>query len=174
MGARLKIFSGVIGGAMAMAVPLIINLEGTRLQAYQDVASVWTICNGETQGVKPGDTKTPAECRSMTEHRVAEFMAPVYRMTRPDIKPHQLAAFTSFAYNIGLGGFAGSEARRLFNAGDFKGGCQAMMNWRCITVPSGQGDQAGHCHTASRNKRQNQGLVNRREKEIRLCLGGGL
>ncbi len=48
---------GVLGAAMLVAVTFIIAKEGERLEAYRDIAGVWTICHGETLGVKPGDKK---------------------------------------------------------------------------------------------------------------------
>ena len=52
------------GSILAAAMALAAGFEGVRYVAYQDVGSVWTICYGETLGVKKGDTATPEQCES--------------------------------------------------------------------------------------------------------------
>nr|WP_241482183.1 hypothetical protein [Leisingera sp. ANG-Vp] len=58
-GAIRKLYVGVIAGssiALASAVSFIGQWEGLRTEAYRDVVGVWTVCYGETKGVKPGDS----------------------------------------------------------------------------------------------------------------------
>ena len=91
----------------------------------------------------------------MLNKGVREFAEPVAKCT-PAIanRPYQLAAATSLAYNVGVAGYCKSTADRRFDAGDFKGGCEALKFW----------NKAGG--------RVVQGLVNRRAAEYRLCMVG--
>lgn len=158
---KTKISAGVIATALLAAIPFITDREGESLESYQDVVGVWTICNGETHGVKPGDRRTQDECRQLTQSRVGQFMTAVAQNLTVEVSSSTLAAHTSFAYNIGLSGYAGSKALKLTNAGDPKAGCLAMGNW----YTAGGRDcriRANNCY----------GLVQRRNDEIKLCLSG--
>ncbi|WP_425294892.1 glycoside hydrolase family protein [Neomesorhizobium albiziae] len=40
-------------GAIALAITTLIQpWEGRELKAHKDIVGVWTICNGETKGVR--------------------------------------------------------------------------------------------------------------------------
>lgn len=156
-----KLASGALAGALIIAVPFIVDREGESLIAYQDVGKVWTICHGETLGVKRGDRFSKLECDLLTQSRVGQFMAGVAQELKVPVAPTTLAAHTSFAYNIGLQGYRGSAALRLTNAGKLAEGCRAMANW----YTAGGKDcriRANNCY----------GLVTRRTDEINLCLQG--
>lgn len=159
---RTAALSAPIGAAMLIAVPFISDKEGESLKAYQDVGGVWTICHGETLGVKKGDVATHEYCVSHTKTRVYQFMLHVNNLIRVDVTPPTLAAFTSFAYNIGITSFARSQALALFNEGKKAEGCQAIMNW----YTAGGKDcrvKANGCY----------GLISRRRiPERDLCLKG--
>lgn len=153
---RVNRKGAVVGatGALALAVALIAPWEGRELRAYQDIVGVWTICYGETRGVKPGDTATPAECQSMLAKGVAEFEAGIRPCLPATLPDPTRAAFISAAYNIGTGAFCRSSMSRRAMAGDLRGACDALMMW---------------------NKAGGQvvrGLTNRRAAERELCLSG--
>lgn len=156
-----KGIGALIGASLIIAVPFIVDREGESLEAYQDVAGVWTICNGETLGVRPGDRKTPEECKVLTHSRTAEFMNQVAKSIKVDVTPPILASHTSFAYNIGIAGYRRSSTLRLTNQGQLAAGCDAMMKWHT----AGGKDcriRANRCY----------GLINRRNDEIALCKSG--
>jgi lysozyme len=127
------------------------------LRAYQDIVGVWTICDGDTNNVRAGMVETEAGCRDRLERQLVAHAAPILRcvpaLGRPE-RENQLVASVSLAYNIGTGGFCRSTAARRFNAGDWRGGCDAFLMW---------------------NKAGGQvvrGLTLRRERERALCLRG--
>lgn len=148
-----KAAGGGIAAALLLAVPLIGKWEGKRNDPYLDIVKVPTVCYGETR--VPMRRYSDAECTAMLNDAVRGFAEPVARCT-PTIadRPRQLAAATSLAYNIGIGAYCKSTADRLFDAGDFKGGCEAIKFW----------NKAGG--------RFVQGLANRRAEEYRLCMTG--
>lgn len=146
----------------AVAVPLIAKWEGLRTTAYLDtIASppIWTVCYGETKGVKRGDTYTPEQCLEMLAREVREYRDGLHRYFVAETKSRRLtserdAAYTSLAYNAGIRAIGRSTATRRLNAGDIRGGCVALGWW----------NKAGG--------RVVRGLVNRRADEVRLCLSG--
>ena len=116
----------LVAGAACAALcgPFVVQRESggqQHLSAYHgaaDPAGVYTICDGDTLGVKPGDRETPQGCAVRVDQRLASFVGPVLRAA-PGLygHPYQLAASISLAYNIGAANFAGSTVARRFRAG---------------------------------------------------------
>lgn len=154
-----KSLIATIGVAAALIVsPLVAKWEsgGTpRLNAYRDIVGVWTICDGDTNNVRPGMVETPEGCRQRLEAQLVAHAEPVLACT-PDLRnrPDQLAAAVSLAYNIGTGAYCRSTVARRFNAGDWRGGCDAFLLWT----------KAGGRVVA--------GLERRRRDERAICLRG--
>ncbi len=129
-----KTLIGVIGAAAALIVtPFVSGWEsgGTpRLVAYQDIVKVWTICGGETLGVKPGMVETVTGCELREEAALIRHAEPVLACT-PILRtqPNQLSAAISLAYNIGTGGYCSSTVARRFNASNWRGACDAFLMW---------------------------------------------
>lgn len=147
--------AGLVGGAMMIfALPATAQFEGLRLKAYLDPVGIPTICYGETDNVRMGDVKTKQECDTMLAVRLAWFGLQVERLLSRPVAPETHAAFTSFAYNVGVGQFARSSVLKRFNAGDLRGACQALTKY----VYAGG--------------RVLPGLVRRRAAERELCLKG--
>lgn len=131
------------------------HFEGRRLNAYQDVASVWSICDGHTAGVKPGDTATDSQCQAWLQEEMGTALATVQRCIHTPMSLGQLVAFTDATYNAGESIVCGSTLQRLANAGDMTGACNQLPRW----VHAG-----GSTNPVP-------GLVARREQERRMCLG---
>lgn len=137
------------------------------LRAYLDVAGIATACDGiirvDGRPVRLGDVFTEDRCTELLERELVVHAQGMIRCTpafanHPDkerIGP-TLAAVTSFTYNVGIGGYCGSTAARRFNAGDWRGGCEAMMMWNKARV-NGQLQPV-------------RGLTLRRQRERDLCL----
>jgi lysozyme len=159
----------VVLAAGALMVPHIKYDEGRSNKAYWDPhGKVWTICDGETLGVKQGDYKTNSECDALTERRTRDFANQAYIRMSPlaqtRITAQTLEAHGNFAYNIGIGGYSSSMALRKTNAGDFAGGCEAMLNW----YSSGGRD----CRLDKGNPKGCYGLWVRRLSARDRCLKG--
>lgn len=158
---KTKITAATIALATLVAIPFIHDREGDKLESYEDVVGVWTICGGVTTGITPGVKMTQAQCDELTHSTIGKFMTQVASKIAVDVTPKTLAAHTSFAYNIGVSGYGSSKALKLTNAGDLADGCRAMGNW----YTAGGRDcrvRANNCY----------GVVARRNDEIKLCLEG--
>ncbi len=152
MGRKTRL-AGTVGAA---AIALVGTWEGLRLTAYRDAVGVPTVCYGETLGVKLGDKHTKAECDAMLLASLKEHERGMRRcLKQPDAIPaRSYVAFVSLTYNIGVGAFCRSTARKRIDRGDIRGACDAAT-WF---------NKAGG--------RTIKGLVNRRAAEHRLCLEG--
>lgn len=131
------------------------------LRAYRDIAGIATACDGITPGVRMGQTYTPQQCTQMLERELIIHAEGVMACTpglRQRGRDHQRIAGVSLAYNIGVRGYCGSTVARRFNAGDWRGGCEAILMWDKARV-NGQ-------------LRQVRGLTVRRQRERAECLRG--
>lgn len=142
-----------------MAVHFLEKWEGVELKAYKDVVNVTTICMGHTKGVKMGDVKTLEECREILKKDITIYRAGLHKYfsdttLESRLPPTRDVAYTSLAINVGIHGAGNSTATRRLNAGDIKGGCEALTWW----------NKAGG--------RVFRGLVRRRAEEKDLCLIG--
>lgn len=150
--------SAVAGGAaaavIAAAVAFIAPWEGEELRAYPDIVGVWTICHGATEGVRPGQTATPAECKERLAVDVARYEKAIRPCLPASLPDPARVAFVSVAYNVGPAGFCRSSMSRRAMAGDLRGACNALMLW----------NKAGG--------RVVPGLTRRRAAERELCLSG--
>lgn len=88
----------------------IAKHEGKELKAYQDPGKgIWTIGYGmirypNGKAVKKGDTVTEEEALEHLHHHIHNVVKPRLEKTIPTwnrMNPHQQAAITSFAYNVG-------------------------------------------------------------------------
>lgn len=137
---------------LAIAVVVVGGFEGVRTYAYRDPVGIPTICFGETQNVRMGDRATLEHCAGLLESRLAEFGRGVDQCIHKELPPYRKAAFTSFAYNVGIEAFCKSTLVKKYNAGDFVGACDQLKRWtsaRGVVLP---------------------GLVKRRDSEWRLCM----
>lgn len=154
--------------AVTLAIKELIKpWEGRKLVAYFDRLAkppVWTICDGDTQDVKPGMVETPAGCDRRLERRVTrDYFNPLVRCIDGfDKKPISWqASMTSLAYNIGPSSACNSTAARLARVGHMLASCEAATAFNRA---------GGKVYT---------GLVNRREMgdpqrigEAELCVSG--
>ena len=117
---------------VALAVNVLVKpWEGRSLTAYLDTIAqppVWTICDGDTQGVRPGMVETPAGC----DRRLATRIVRDYREKLVACIPNWSAAplswramMNSLAWNIGAGAACRSTAARLGWAGRWLESCTA-------------------------------------------------
>ena len=148
------------GAAAAIACATIATFEGMRYVPYGDVGGIPTVCEGVTAAslppgvtIDPAHTYTPAECVQLDSYAEHKAQAGVEASVHVPLTQAQLAAFTDFTYNVGLGAWYRSTARALVNQGHIRAGCNQLLRW----VYAG-----GH---------KLRGLVARRQAEWQLCVG---
>ena len=128
--------------------------EGYSSVAYQPLkGDLWTIGFGTTKGVKEGDVIDPLTAINEFNKDLATVTKKINVCLKGEIKPYEMDAFASLAYNIGTTAFCNSTLVRKFNARDYQGACNEIRRWVYF-----KGNVV-------------QGLVNRREQEYRVCMG---
>lgn len=103
---------------------------------------------------------TEPEAAEILTQLLADLWSSVSSMVRPDTTDNQRRAYTSLAYNIGLGGFESSTTLARHNAGDTLGAVEALKWWNKAEDPD-----TGQLVVS-------EGLVNRRQREADLYLAG--
>lgn len=135
---------------------LIKRFEGLRLEAYQDVAGIWTIGYGHIRTAKPGMVITEQEAERLLKEDLRDAERAVSDLVKVKINENEFSALVSLVFNIGRGAFSRSTTLRKLNAGDHKGAADAIELWNKATV--------------SGKKTVVQGLVRRRAAEKALFL----
>lgn len=158
MLAANKWLVGVIPAALLSGAAL---WEGTEYYAYYDIVGVPTVCQGYTgKGIVFGKKYSPAECSAFLTKELTIHANGVLNCVTKPLQEREYIAFTLMAYNVGVEGFCGSRAVKLFNQGYAEKACWAMSNG-----PDGK-------PTWSYAKGEYvQGLYNRRVYERSICLG---
>jgi lysozyme len=144
--------------------------EGTRLEAYQDGARIWTICSGLTRiydrPVTREDKLTAQECADLDAKEQAKGLEEMKKLVRPEVwdkmSPAAQAGTASFcAHNIGIGKCRDSTFLLLLNEG--------MRNEACAQITRWIRDGGKDCRDRSNGC---FGQVERRAAEDELCLQG--
>lgn len=115
-------------------VDLIKRFEGLELEAYQDIAGVWTIGYGHTETVKPGQRITEREAEALLRRDLKPREDAVKRLTSVPLNQNEFDALISFVYNVGVEAYRRSTARRRLNAGNRVGAADALTWWNKATV----------------------------------------
>ena len=155
------------GGVLAAAAVMIAQWEGAENKAYRDIAKpwIWTICYGETQGVKPGDVKTDGECEQMLLDRIPDYMGPIDKML-PGLPDNRRVAYTVAAWNLGTG-FIKRRSRDA--QGKFVAGT-SIYDLEKAGKPREACDRLLVFNTAS--GKYYRGLARRRAAEHKVCVEG--
>lgn len=150
-----RVGKAAAGSAIIVAICYFVTpQEGLITRAYRDPANILTICIGETEGVKPGDVKTKAECQEMLAKRLPTYLQAVDESVDKPMPDNRRIALTDFAYNCGIRCYQKSSIPKLLNAGKVTEACNKLSLYVWAGNP----------------KRKLPGLVKRREKERQLCL----
>lgn len=137
------------------SINLIKSWEGLRLAAYKDPVGIWTIGYGHTNAagspsVVDGMTITKEEAERILQKDLAQYVGAVKTAVKVPLNENQLGALSSWCYNIGPGAMRGSTLIKKLNTGDYAAVPSELRKWNKVG-----GDKL-------------QGLVNRREAEIKL------
>ncbi len=139
------------GVALAAAITFIGGWEGLRTEAYRDVVGVWTVCYGETSGVRAQDRYSEVECDEKLALQITRYEAALDKCLRVQVPLGMKIALVSWTYNVGAGAACSSTLVRKANAGDLAGACDELKRW----------NKAGG--------RVWRGLTRRRFSEMEMC-----
>lgn len=136
----------------AKGLKLLMEWEGRRLKLYRDAAGLPTIGVGHLVHHNEDFSKgiTTSQALDLLEADIERFNEAVSNSVHVPLNQDQFDALVIFAFNVGVGAFKNSSLLVKLNAGDYVAVPSKMMLW-----------------TKSGGKTC-KGLVNRREKEVRL------
>ena len=156
---RASLKATVGAAAAAMLMTHVPQFEGMILRGYKDPIGIVTACAGHTKTAVFGRPYTIEECIELLIIDLVEHSEGVLKCT-PKLKdkPYQLAAASSFAYNIGVGAYCRSTTARRFNASNYAGACKAMNE-----------SDSGRPQWVYAGGKQLSGLVKRRAIEREIC-----
>lgn len=169
IGGTVAIFGGTrVPDDVALAVTALVQpWEGRSLTAYLDTIAnppVWTICDGDTQNVKPGMTETAEGCNKRLSTRLLRDFRPKLAacISGFDKKPLSWRAMMdSLAWNIGTGAACKSTAAALGRQGHYQESCIAATAF----------NRAGGRMIIGLVKRREMGDA-KRIGEAELCVSG--
>ncbi len=109
---------------------VIMDNEGLRLEAYQDIVGVWTIGFGHTGAeVKPGLIITLDAAKALLLSDVETSEKCVNNCVSGVITQGQFDALCSFVFNLGCSALRNSTLLRKLNDGDDVGAAEQFMHW---------------------------------------------
>jgi lysozyme len=147
----LKASVGAVAAALLLSY--VPQFEGMVLRGYKDPVGIVTACAGHTKTAVLGRAYTPEQCNVILEDDLVEHAEGVKACIKVPASTGEIAAYTSFAFNVGTGAFCRSTMVRKLNAGDHAGACAELSKW----IYAGD--------------RQLPGLVKRRAAERAICEG---
>lgn len=133
---------------------LIADYEGCRLQPYQCSAGVWTDGIGNTSGVVPGKTITERQAAGSFIRNVLRVEKTLETCVSQTMPQKVYDAVVSFAFNVGTGNACHSTLIKLLNQKRWTEACRQLPRWVYVRGVF------------------NQGLENRRAREMAWCLKG--
>ena len=143
----------VFCSAAAISAAFIPSEEGMRTEAYLDIVGIPTICMGDTEGVKLGQTTTVDDCNVRLNKRTEKLIPMVEKTVRIQLAGATIASLTAFCDNVGTKACMGSESFKAMRIGHIREGCDKLLNW-------------------SRAGKNRYALLGRRMRERALCLVG--
>ncbi|MBB3017730.1 lysozyme [Microvirga lupini] len=157
-----RTLQGTVGaGAAALLLAYVPMFEGTILRGHLDPIGIVTACTGHTKTAVLGRPYSAEQCKALLDQDLVEHAQGVLRCT-PSLegKTYQLAAASSFAFNVGVGAYCKSSIARAFNAGDAITACKRFNE-----------NAAGRPQWVSAGGKVLPGLVKRRAIERQMCEG---
>ena len=133
---------------------LIADYEGCRLKPYQCSAGVWTDGIGNTYGVVPGRGITERQAAQGLITNVLQVERALEKCVLQTMPQKVYDAVVSFAFNVGTGNACSSTLVKLLHQKRWSDACRQLPRWVYVKGVF------------------NQGLDNRRAREMAWCLKG--
>ena len=132
---------------------LIKEFEELRLEAYQDVAGVWTIGWGHTgPEVKKGMKISGEQAAQLFDQDLFDHAQPIIEAlmrANADTSQAQLDAMVSLAYNIGVNAFLGSTLFNVHCKGMPFAACEQFLAWKISGGEPRRGLMRRRCREAA-------------------------
>lgn len=153
-------FAGLAASTIAMTAANLSKEEGFAPVATHeriDPPGVITWCFGRTNyddpTVKVGERFTKEKCEELLREDIPKYAAPVAKCipSFATMPPHRQMSLIDVSYNGGAGMVCNGSIARKFNAGDVKGGCEAILKYNLV---NGKVCDGPHCGVGARRRRE--------------------
>lgn len=118
--------------ALDIALDTIKKWEGCKLRAYTDQGGRVTIGWGHTGGIQLGEEWGQEQADEQLQFDVKSVLEKVKSFVRVPITDNQLAALTSFAYNLGPANLARSGLLKALNLRQYDTAADQFLLWNHI------------------------------------------
>lgn len=147
----------------AIALVGLVTSEGYVEKAMIPVkGDVPTIGFGTTGGVKLGDVTTPVRALSRSLSDIQKFEKSIKKCVVSPLYQYEYDVLVDMSYNLGSKRICNSTMVKLINSNDYLGACSEILKWTYF--------QGKNC-ALPENKKLCGGLVLRREREYKTCMG---
>jgi GH24 family phage-related lysozyme (muramidase) len=117
-----------------VGIALIKRWEGLELESYQDIAGIWTIGYGHTETAGPNQKISEREAEELLKRDLGPRERAVGDLTSVSLNQNEFDALVSFVFNVGVGAYRNSTARKRLNRGDRVGAAEALTWFNKATV----------------------------------------
>lgn len=158
-------------GVLFSAIAVVVGVnEGRSLVAYHDPVGVLTICDGETQGVKPGERRTEAQCDETLRKGIARHAEALTGL--PEGLPDGVViGAVDLTYNIGTAGFRGSRVYKALAVQDYRAAGDAVLAWRFVSQKSAPALALGWTYNSKSKRWQFDCSQSWNGKRNKVCWG---
>lgn len=161
---KFRVWVGVVTLSAAGAVA-IWNHEGYSDVAYDDGVGVWTIGLGSTTHedgtpVRYGERTTVVKALNRSLKDIERVEAELRKCIKVPVSQNEWDFAVSASYNFGQRAFCNSGIVKLWNQGDYAGGCAVIKQYVYA--------QGKDCRIKANNC---FGIIARREAEYAYCMG---
>ena len=116
-------------------IGMLKRFEGLELEAYQDIAGIWTIGYGHTgPDVQPGMKISERDAEELLRRDLKPREQAVESAVKVPLNQNEFDALVSFVYNVGAAALRSSTALKRLNRGDRIGAADALTWWNKATV----------------------------------------
>lgn len=111
-------------------IDIIKQFEGCKLEAYKDIAGIWTCGYGATgSGVYPGVVWSQEQAESRLKDDLERFSLGVADLITVSLTDNQFSALVCFSYNVGLAALARSRLLDYANSQQFSEAADQFVRW---------------------------------------------
>ncbi len=116
-------------------VALLKSFEGLELEAYQDIAGIWTIGYGHTgPDVRQGQRISERDAEALLRRDLRSREDAVSRFVTVPLNQNEFDALVSFVYNVGAEAFRRSTVLRRLNRDARMSAADALTWWNKATI----------------------------------------
>jgi lysozyme len=122
-----------IADILTIVIPFLKKWEGLHLTAYMDQGGRYTIGYGSTgPGIEAGTQWSTIEAEQRLQEDVESLLPRIQAIVHVPLTNNQMAALTSFSYNLGVFNLQRSGLLKKLNVNDYVGAADQLLLWNKV------------------------------------------